>query len=101
MLDGARAPLLHYGKMLSRHVTNILARTGLRFLARLAVLGRQLWLEVTGTLFLTLGVAALPAVWREWRGESLSRALITSAFAALMVYFGVTSFLRARKVGSR
>lgn len=87
--------------MLPGNLTNILARTGLRFLGRLAVLGRQLWLEVTGTLFLTLGVAALPSVLREWRGESLSRALIASAFAALMIYFGVTSFLRARKVGSR
>jgi hypothetical protein len=87
--------------MLSRGLTNIVARTGLRFLGRLAVVGRQLWLEVTGTLFLTLGVAALPSVLREWRGESLSRALIASAFAALMIYFGVTSFLRARKVGSR
>ena len=83
--------------MLSGLALRVAARTGLRFAARLWLIGRQLWHEMTGTLFLVLGAWAIPTVIREWRGGSRSRALMASGFLATMVYFGVTSFLRARK----
>ena len=84
--------------MVSRLVLQALARGGLRFAARLWVVGRQLWHELTGTLFLALGAATVPAVIREWRGESLFKALLASGFLVMMLYFGITSFRRARKV---
>ncbi len=77
---------------------NVVAQTGLRFLARLWVASRQLWHELTGTLFLALGAAAIPTVIREWRGPSLGRALAATGFLAMMLYFGVTSFRRAHRI---
>ncbi len=85
-------------RVLPPAAVNALANAGLRFLARLWVVSRQLWHELTGTLFLALGAAAIPTLIREWRGRSLGRALAVAGFLALMLYFGVTSFRRARRI---
>lgn len=84
--------------MWPRLAVKLLTRVGWEFAGRLWVAMRQLWHEITGTLFLALGAATVPTVIREWRGESLVRALVASGFLAAMAYFGITSFLRARKV---
>lgn len=65
-----------------------------------------LWLEVTGFLFLVLAVIGGGAAIREYRRyaagtASLGRVAIAVAFALLFLYFGVESFLRARRRGKR
>jgi hypothetical protein len=62
-----------------------------------------LWNEVIGFIFIVLAIWAAPSAWRNVRlvdgnGESLFRAVISVGFALLMVYFGITSFLKARKI---
>jgi len=83
--------------VIQRLIAHILGRAGLEF-ARLVgrVLG-QLWHEVVGFVFLALAAIAVPAVIKEWKGESKSRLLMACVFVLIMVYFGITSFLKARK----
>jgi len=64
---------------------------------------RVLWNEIIGFIFICL--AALPApsgirLLREYDGnnQTLFRAILTLSFVVLMGYFGITSFLRARKI---
>jgi hypothetical protein len=64
---------------------------------------RVLWNQMIGFVFLVMGSAAIPSMVRNVRSysgdaESLFRILLTGVFAALMAYFAVTSFLRARKI---
>jgi hypothetical protein len=64
---------------------------------------RVLWNEIIGFLFLAFAVWAVPSAYRnirDFRGDpdSLFRAILSCLFAVIMVYFGVTSFLRARKI---
>ena len=60
---------------------------------------RQLFHEMTGTLFTLLaGLAGLTA-WREWQKGSARWILaVMILFALAMAFFAVTSFLRARRV---
>jgi hypothetical protein len=62
-----------------------------------------LWNEVIGFLFIVLAIWAAPSAWRNIRSidgnsESLFKAAISVGFAALMAYFGISSFLKARKI---
>jgi hypothetical protein len=62
-----------------------------------------LWNEVIGFVFIVLAIWAAPSAWRNIRmvdgnSESFFKAAISVAFALLMVYFGISSFLRARKI---
>ena len=64
---------------------------------------RVLWNEVVGFLFIVMGIIAAPSVWRNFKqfetGEvSIIRVLMPLLLAALLVYFGVTSFWKARKI---
>ena len=64
---------------------------------------RVLWNEVIGFVFLAIAAWAIPSVYRDVRsfdgdGESLFRLLLTSLFALMMAWFGVSSFLRARRI---
>lgn len=64
---------------------------------------RVLWNEVIGFVFIALAVWAIPSTYRHVRdfsgdAESLFRVLLSGIFAALMLWFGVTSFLRARRL---
>ena len=58
-----------------------------------------LWLEVTGVFFLAFAGLGAVAWWHEYRlhGWMYGRTLLASAFTLLFVWFGVTSFWRARK----
>ncbi len=65
---------------------------------------RVLWNEVIGFVFLVLAVWAIPSATRNFRNftgdaESFFRILLTCLFIVIMLYFGVTSFLRARRIG--
>lgn len=58
----------------------------------------QLWLEVTGFVFLALAAVGGLAFWREWtRHNGLGRLALAAAFALLFGWFGVSSFWRIRK----
>ncbi|MGO9649602.1 MAG: hypothetical protein ACLPOO_16285 [Terriglobales bacterium] len=61
------------------------------------VLG-QLWLEVTGFVFLALAAIGGLAFWREWtKHRGPGRPVLAAAFTLLFGWFGVSSFWRIRK----
>ena len=64
---------------------------------------RILWNEIIGFVFLALAVWAIPSTIRAVRefdgdADSLFRIVLAGLFATLMVWFGITSFLRARRI---
>jgi hypothetical protein len=59
---------------------------------------RVLWNEVFGFLFLVFTVFMTSGAIRAYRAGDSKGAWIAGGFAALLLYFGVTSFLRARKI---
>lgn len=64
---------------------------------------RALWNEVIGFVFLALALIPLPRTYRIWQdfqesGDGLVRLVLSGAFIVVMAWFGVTSFLRARKI---
>ena len=64
---------------------------------------RVLWNEIIGFVFLALAVWAVPSTLRairEFQGdaESFFRILLAGLYAVLMIWFGVGSFLRARRI---
>jgi hypothetical protein len=76
---GARATAAHFGRVLG-----------------------QLWLEVTGFVFLALAGIGVIAFLREYAKyqaghATSSRALLAVCFAALFGWFGVSSFWKVRK----
>jgi len=78
------------------------ARTTASHLGR--VLG-QLWLEVTGFVFLALAAIGVLAFLREYAkyhsGKvGSSRLLLALAFSAIFGWFGVSSFWRIRRKGA-
>jgi hypothetical protein len=64
---------------------------------------RVLWNEMIGFLFL---VIAVPAVWSaitnfrkvDQDADNLFRAFLALIFAAVMMFFGIHSFVRARRI---
>ena len=65
---------------------------------------RVLWNEIIGFMFLVLGVIFGISAWRKYRefdGDfaSLLLLLMAGAFVLLMIGYGVSSFLRARRIG--
>lgn len=64
---------------------------------------RILWNEFIAFLFFALSVMAVPSAYRHIRDfdgdpKSFFRAVLSSVFALIMLAFGVTSYLRARKI---
>ncbi len=66
---------------------------------------RILWNEVIGFVFLVLAVWAVPSSIRAYREfaqsgdhDSLFHVVLAGLFSVIMAWFGVTSFLRARKI---
>ncbi len=62
-----------------------------------------LWNQLIGFIFLLLAVGATPSAVRNVRQfqgdfESSMRAGLVFVFMALMLYFGITSLLRARRI---
>lgn len=64
---------------------------------------RVLWNEVIGFIFLALACWTIPSTYRYIRDfngdpDSFFRLSLTLLFALVMIYFGVSSFLRAKKI---
>jgi hypothetical protein len=57
-----------------------------------------LWNEIIGFLFIVLAVPMVFGTVREFRSGDMKRTAILGCLAAVMLYYGVTSFLRARKI---
>jgi hypothetical protein len=62
-----------------------------------------LWNEIIGFLFIVLALMAVPSIYRGIRefdgdAESVFRVGLGCFFALVMAYFGISSFLRARKI---
>jgi hypothetical protein len=61
-----------------------------------------LWNEMIGFVFIIFAIMAGFSVWRTLRSGNgdpdLFKAAISAGFALLMAYFGITSFLKARKI---
>jgi hypothetical protein len=68
--------------------------------ATVASVGRvvgKLWHEVTGFLFLCLAAIGGAEVWRKWSTHETQKLEIAAAFSAMFLYFGVSSFWRAKR----
>ncbi|MBZ5605564.1 MAG: hypothetical protein LAO79_24970 [Acidobacteriia bacterium] len=64
---------------------------------------RALWNQLIGFIFLLLAASgtgsAIVVMHRsKGDGEDTGRVIVSFAFAAIMAFFSVTSFLRARKI---
>jgi hypothetical protein len=64
---------------------------------------RVLWNEIIGFIFICLAALPTPSairLLREYKGDgqTLFHAILALSFVVLMAYFGITSFLRARKI---
>jgi hypothetical protein len=71
-------------------------RHSIRVLWRAA---RELFHEVTGTMFFILALAAVQSAWRAWHNGAARWLLGMSAgYALLMILFGVLSFRDSRRV---
>ncbi len=62
-----------------------------------------LWNQVIGFLFIVLAIGTVPSIFRAWRefdgeGKDFWRLGLTLAFGVIMGGYGVSSFLRARKI---
>lgn len=62
-----------------------------------------LWNEIIGFFFIVLAVGFGASAFRSFRtashdSESLVKLLISVGFALWMAYFGVSSFLKARRI---
>jgi hypothetical protein len=95
----ARVAGAHAGR--SRTLTAILGATKatLRSFGHAA---HQLWLEVTGTLFMAIAVFGAGALVREYlkyqAGQTTAgRVAIAACFTLLFAWFGLSSFLKARR----
>ena len=81
-------------------------RGGNAFLGSVRSVLGALWLEVTGFLFLVLAVIGGGAAVREYHRYAagttgLGKVIIAIAFSLLFLYFGVESFVRARRKSKR
>ncbi|MGH9661213.1 MAG: hypothetical protein ACRD96_21880 [Bryobacteraceae bacterium] len=88
----AKPDLLAQGKIFLQHVVPGIMRPI-----------RALWHEVIGFVFLALAAWAVPSAWRlsrEFSGdaESFFKLVLIGVFVLIMAGFGVSSFLRARKI---
>jgi hypothetical protein len=59
---------------------------------------RVLWNEMIAFIFVCLGVIPLPGAYRAWQTDDMFRLGLHVFFSAVMLYFGVTSFFRAKKI---
>jgi len=71
-------------------------------LSHFAATLRQLWLEVTGFIFLAFATSGVIAIVREYTAyhagrAAPSRVAAAAGFTLMFGWFGVSSFFRARK----
>jgi hypothetical protein len=61
-----------------------------------------LWNEIIGLFFLVFAVVFGSAAFRSFRnldkGGSMSLVILSAFLALLMLYYGITSFMKARKI---
>ena len=62
-----------------------------------------LWNQMIGFVFLVLGVSPIPSIVRNVRDlshdpDAMLRIVFLAFFAAVMLYFAITSLWRARKI---
>jgi len=79
LLSGARATLGHFGAVL-----------------------HQLWLEITGFVFLVFAVVGGVALFKEYAAYQAGRAtpgrvVAAAGFSLMFAWFGTTSFWKARR----
>jgi uncharacterized membrane protein len=71
-------------------------RHSLRVLWRAA---RELFHEVTGTLFFLIALSAIRSAWLAWqRGAGRWMIEVAAGYALLMILFGILSFRDSRRV---
>jgi hypothetical protein len=71
-------------------------RHSLRVLWRAA---RELFHEVTGTLFFVIALSAIQSAWRSWQhGAGEWTVGVSACYALLMILFGILSFRDSRRV---
>ncbi len=59
-----------------------------------------MWNQVIGFLFIVLALVPVPAAVRSYHDPNgLPRLTMSIVFIALMGFFGISSFLRARRIG--
>ena len=88
----AKRSLIHHGAELLRHVAPKVIRPI-----------HSLWHEVIGFLFLSLGFLGAMSGFRLLRNyedspATLFRLIVIGCFVAIMIGYGVSSFLKARKI---
>lgn len=71
-------------------------------LAAILDASRRLGLEIAGVFFVAFAVFGIGAGWREYQtyqvtGEGQTRLALTAAFVILFLWFGASSFARARR----
>jgi hypothetical protein len=81
-------------------------RGGSSFLGSVGHVVHALWLEVTGFLFVVLAVIGGGATVREYRYYAAGKAspgklVVAAAFTLLFLYFGIESFVHARRKAKR
>lgn len=64
---------------------------------------RVLWNEIIGFVFLCLAAWAVPSAFRNIQSlraeqSGFGRVALSVGFFVVMMYFGISSFLRARKI---
>jgi len=60
---------------------------------------RELFHEVTGTIFFLIALSAIQSAWRAWhRGSGQWLVGVSAGYALLMIFFGVLSFRDSRRV---
>jgi len=95
------AALTHLGGSAVRknRTVNALASATQVTLRSASKVGHLLWLEVTGLFFVFFAVAGAFAAWHDYsRHKTLSsRFAAALCFTIIFAWFGVSSFLRARR----
>lgn len=95
------------GKQAGRNRTFSAVMSGVRTTARsFGRAGHQLWLEVTGVIFLIMALSFAAATVKEYGkyhagGAGLGRLAIAICFTLTFAWFGLSSFWRARRRGQR
>ncbi len=88
--------------LLRSRITSALFRVGFDWMGKVWQTLRQLFHETTGSLYICMGALAAPSAWKELRlyqhGGPLWRPLIVLLFMTLTIGFGITSFVRARRI---
>lgn len=88
----AKRSLIYHGSELARHIVPKVIRPI-----------HSLWHEVIGFLFISLGFLGAVSGIRLFRNyedspQTLFRLIVIGCFVAIMLGYGISSFLKARKI---